>query len=372
MEEKKEDFSAFEKEIASAPAPEPAAQPAPVPAPEPALQPAPAPKPKRDFTMKAWLALVSVLFILSSVCAVYIIITGGIKKQDVITEPAKSTSSLFTSLKKESDETGVAVIRIRGVIMEDTGSSWGATPSASSIARRIRDAAEKDTVKAIILDIDSPGGTVASVQEIYNEILRARNVSNKKVVAMFRDVAASGGFYVAMAADKVIAQPGTITGSIGVIMQTGNYEGLMGKIGVKFDSIKSGKHKDMGSPFRPMTEEERTLLQSMIDDSYDQFFEVVKAARTSINPMNLKVYADGRVFTGRQAFSVGLIDGLGGEDEALALARELTGIADLKIIRQRNDPFRNFFVTLDSFGYKSPVKELQSAAEPKVAYLWTI
>lgn len=321
-----------------------------------------------------WLSILVLLFFISSASGFYIIFSGGIGgKKTVSAEPPSSPSFTRIATPKRVKD-GVALIKVRGVITEPQGSaSWGDPAGASTIAKRIREAADKDNIKAIILDVNSPGGTVAAVQDIYNAILYAREKKGKKVIALFRDVAASGGFYIAMACDKVIAQPGTLTGSIGVIMQTTNLEGLMGKVGVKFNAMKSGKHKDMGSAFRPMTEEEKTLFQELIDDSYAQFFEAVQKARPNINPVELKVYADGRVFTGRKAFSIGLIDGLGGEEEALKLAQDLTGNANLEIINIKTNTFREWFTSLEAeASNKNLTKQLEAAASPRVAYLWTM
>lgn len=331
-------------------------------------------KPKKQPRSTNWMTVLIALFAISSLSGLYIIFSGASKKQTsfetVTRPPAFSTFAGAAS----TGEPGVAVIKIKGVITETQSSGWNTPASASSIAARIREMADRKDVKAIILDLNSPGGTVGAVQDIYNAILYARQEKNVKVIAVFRDVAASGAYYIAMACDKIVAQPGTMTGSIGVIFQTSNFEGLMDKIGVKFSSIKSGKHKDMGSPYRPMTEEEHTLLQEMIDDSYNQFFEAVKDGRPNINPTELKVYADGRIFTGRKAFSIGLVDALGGEPEALKIAEELTGIKNIKVISSvKANSFREFLMSLESRMDSGNVeKQIEAFRSPRVAYLWTM
>jgi protease-4 len=269
-----------------------------------------------------------------------------------------------------TEKTGVAWIKIYGVISQDTSNNPFSRPTgASAIARRIHDAGEDKNVKAIVLDINSPGGTVASVQNIYSEILKAKK--NKKVVALFRDVAASGGFYVAMAADKIVAEPGTITGSVGVIMQTSNLEGLFEKIGVKMEPITSGKYKDIGSAYRPMTQEEKDLLQDMVNDTYTQFFEAVKEGRPQVEESVLREYTDGRIFTGQRAFNLGFIDKLGGEETALELAGELAGIKDPKVIGGRSNDLKDFILSFGaSMDSRSMAKQLQSLTTPSVAYLW--
>lgn len=326
---------------------------------------------KSAASVKGWLILLCTVFTISMLSGFYLIFTGGLRpqvKQEVKKEEGgKIASSL---LKLSSKEEGVAVIKIRGVIEEGSDTGFAAKQSASSIAKRIRALADKKEIKGLLLDINSPGGTVASVQDIYDALLYFKS-QKKPVVALFRDVAASGGFYVAMAADKIIAQPGTITGSIGVIMQGANVEGLMEKIGVKMIPIKSGKHKDIGSAFRPMTDEEVALLQEMIDDTYQQFFNVVKTNRTAISETDLRVYADGRVFTGARAKTLGLIDDLGGEEKAKEYLSTLTGIKDPKFISTGFSGIMDLLNFSSSVEGKLGLGKIEEVASPRVSYLWT-
>ncbi len=229
--------------------------------------------------------------------------------------------------------------------------------------------ADKPEVKALLLDINSPGGTVASVQDIYDAVIYFKT-QKKPVVAMFRDVAASGGFYVAMAADKIVAQPGTITGSIGVIMQGSNIEGLMQKIGVKTEAIKSGKFKDTGSAYRPMTDEERELLQTLINDTYAQFFDVVKAHYPNIPEGLLKEVADGRIFSGAQAKSYGLVDALGGEDAAKQILTELSGIKDLKLLTPDRQTGVMEIISLIEGKTSVLSAAVEGITTPRIAYQW--
>lgn len=317
-----------------------------------------------------WHGTLLILFLISSVCGIYLTVKPGMKcehKQEAKTV----SSSIASSLTAKEAKGSVAWIKVRGVIATDNSSSPFARPQgATAIAKKIREAGEDKNVKALVLDINSPGGTVASVQNIYSEILKAKK-NGKKVVALFRDVAASGGFYIAMAADKIVAEPGTITGSVGVIMQTSNVEGLFEKIGVKMVPITSGKYKDIGSMYRPMTDAEKALLQDMVDDTYTQFFAAVKAGRPDVSEANLTEYTDGRVFTGQRAYNLGFVDKLGGEDEALQLAGELAGIKEPKIISSKSDNLRDFIFSFgSSVESKSLIQQLQSMATPSVAYLW--
>jgi protease-4 len=196
------------------------------------------------------------------------------------------------------------------------------------------------TVAAVVLYIDSPGGGVAPSQEIYSELLRLKE-KDKKVYAYMSTLGASGGYYVACAADKIYAAPGTLTGSIGVILTFTNVEGLFGKIGLSSKTIKSGRYKDIGSPFRPMTPEEEALLGETVDDVYQQFLgTVVEARREAISevlvtsgveePTKYRVrryvmeYADGRIFSGRQAQELGFVDELGNFQKCLTdVARDI-------------------------------------------------
>jgi len=336
---------------------------------EPVKQAAPK-KQTRIFGQSVWAFLLLTTFVVSSVCGVYLTLkpVNACDTPQTAAEEKSDNASSFSRNKKGKGE--VAWIKVRGVIAQDNNSSPFSAPSgASAVAKKIREAGEDKDIKAIVLDINSPGGTVASVQNIYSEILKAKK--DKKVVAIFRDVAASGGFYIAMAADKIVAEPGTITGSVGVIMQASNVEGLFDKIGIKVTPITSGKYKDIGSAYRPMSDAEKALLQDMVDDTYTQFFAAVKAGRPNVAADVLTEYTDGRIFTGQRAYNLGFVDKLGGEEEALQLAGELAGIKDPKIVSSRSEDFREFLFSMgSSLDNKSFVKQLESLATPSVAYLW--
>ncbi len=183
---------------------------------------------------------------------------------------------------------------------------------------------EKREFPALLLRIDSPGGTVGDSQEIHAAINRLKQ-KGCHVVASFGNVSASGGVYVGVSADKIIANPGTITGSIGVILRGNNLSKLLERIGIRFETVKSGLFKDILSPDRALTVEERALLQSLIDSSYEQFVKAVAEGR-NLTEEKVKEFADGRVFTGAQAKELGLIDDLGDENDARILA---TKLADL-------------------------------------------
>lgn len=206
----------------------------------------------------------------------------------------------------------VGVIEVVGVI-EDP----------AKIIEDLIDFRDDGSVKAIILRVDSPGGGVAPSQEIHEEVKKAQ--LEKPIVVSIASVAASGGYYIAAPAQKIMANPGSITGSIGVIMEFTNYQDLLGKIGLRNEVVKSGAHKDIGSAVRPMTEADRRILQSMIGDVHEQFIAAVAEGR-GLDPVKVRELADGRIFTGRQARSVGLVDELGNLEDAIELAASLAGI----------------------------------------------
>ena len=187
---------------------------------------------------------------------------------------------------------------------------------------------EEREFPALILRIDSPGGTVGDSQEIYSAIKRLKS-KGCKVIASFGNISASGGVYIGVAADKIVANPGTITGSIGVIIRGNNLSVLLDKIGIKFETVKSGLYKDILSPDKPLSEEGRALLQNLIDESYKQFTEAVSEGR-NIPVEEVKKFADGRIFTGTQAKKLGLVDEIGDEVVAREIAAEMANI-DIKI-----------------------------------------
>ena len=208
----------------------------------------------------------------------------------------------------------IGLIRVEGIILD-----------SKNIVDELKRYSKNPSVKAILLRIDSPGGAVVPAQEIYEEIQKLKRETEKKVVASMGSIAASGGYYIASASDKIVANPGTLTGSIGVIMEMANVEGLLKKIGVQSVVIKSGKRKDVGSPFRTMSLEEQKLLQSVLDDVHSQFIEAVAKGR-GMTEEEVRPLADGRIFTGRQAKGLGLVDELGTLQDAIELASRLVGI----------------------------------------------
>ena len=201
------------------------------------------------------------------------------------------------------------------------GAISGAT--RERVLKAIKEVEERE-FPALLLRIDSPGGTVGDSQEIHAALLRLRE-KGCHVVASFGNVSASGGVYVGVAAEKIVANPGTITGSIGVILRGNNLSKLLERIGIRFETVKSGTYKDILSPDRALTAEERQLLQSLIDSSYEQFVNAVAEGRR-LNAEEVRNFADGRVFSGAQAHELGLVDELGDEEHARKLAAKLADL----------------------------------------------
>jgi protease-4 len=206
----------------------------------------------------------------------------------------------------------IAIVEIRGVIAQSSG-----------IIDEIHQYLDDDGVKAIILRIDSPGGGVGPSQEIHREVLKVKE--KKKIVTSMGSVAASGGYYIACASDLIVANPGTITGSIGVLMEFTNIEELFKKIGIKGVVLKSGDLKDMGSPFREMTPEEKRVIQEVIDNVHQQFIKAVAEGR-KLDRAKVTQIADGRILTGEQAKQLGLVDRIGNLDDAIDATAKLVGI----------------------------------------------
>lgn len=206
----------------------------------------------------------------------------------------------------------IGVVEINGIIK-----------SSDDILKQLSDFNNDKKVKAIILRIDSPGGAVGPSQEIYSEVMKIRK--NKPVVASIATLGASGGYYIASAANKIVANPGTITGSIGVIIQFYNFQQLLTKFGIKGNTVKSGEFKDTGSPLRDMTKEERAYIQSVIDDVHNQFVEAVSVGR-NLKKENIIPIADGRIITGKRAKELKLVDEMGNFNDAVSLAKKLANL----------------------------------------------
>ena len=305
--------------------------------------------------------LVIFLLILSTICGVWLVLT---RPQQQL--PITSRITLGRS-------NGIGVVYLYGPlsVSRDAGGFMARSRGTDAIVEQLKVLAKDDRVQAVVLRINSGGGTVASVQEVHNAV-RDLKAHGKKVVASFGDVAASGAYYVACACDRIIANPGTITGSIGVIFSVGNVEGLFRKIGVKIEVLKSGKYKDIGSGYSEMTEEERGLLNAMLDRAYGQFVEAVKTGRGFSNE-KVEELAQGQLFTGAQALEAGLIDKIGSYEDAVKEAAELAGIKGEPEIIEAPMPFfgRLLSSITGSLGWRFSPQELVEESSPRLEYrMW--
>lgn len=234
---------------------------------------------------------------------------------------------LSGSMGKESGDV-LAVIEVKGTIVggESGSSLFGEVVAGSeTMMRQIRQAADDSAVKGLLLHINSPGGSAPASEAVYNEILRFKKETGKPVMAVMSDVAASGGYFIALGADDIFANPATMTGSIGVIMQFKNYKKLYQNYGIEVETIKSGKYKDIGNPAREMTAEERELLQTMVDQIYGQFVQAVHDGRGMPEERVLEL-AQGQIYTGMQAKELGLVDHLGNFYDGVQYLAKKAGI----------------------------------------------
>lgn len=275
------------------------------------------------------------------------------------------TIAFIYMLGKSTDDIGfssfggrLAQIDIKGVIID-----------SRDIVRQVKKYQEDSSVKGLVLRVDSPGGGVAASQEIYDQLIKFKS-DGKIIVVSMGAVAASGGYYIACAADSIVANPGTITGSIGVILSYPVADRLMDKIGMRIEVVKSGDLKDVGNYAREVTPEDRKMLQAMIDDTYDQFVNAVAESR-GMEIDVVKQYADGSVFTGRQANEYGLVDRLGTLEDAIAIAGELADLGDDPRVVKERPRKRPFWAAVESlFGVKLSSIMRSGRGWPTLEYIY--
>ncbi|MBT2648248.1 signal peptide peptidase SppA [Bacillus sp. ISL-34] len=328
---------------------------------------------------KRWAALgiAAVLFFVSiAVGAATTLFTAD--TENIIDELFASESAFYEEVIEGDDFTNViAVFDVEGTI-QDTGEASllsSATYNHRAFMDKLKMAEENDDIKGIILRVNSPGGGVVESAEIYEKILDIKKVKKPVYVSM-GSMAASGGYYISAPADKIYASPETMTGSLGVIMQGYNYEKLAKKYGVEFETIKSGPHKDIMSPTREMTGEEREILQDMIDNSYDQFVKIIADGR-GMSEKEVREIADGRIYDGRQAKENHLIDDFGHLDDVIAAMKTDIGKEDAQVIRYTDEAG---FGSLFSMGAQKMLgsdvetavltKILSSSNSPRLMYLY--
>jgi protease-4 len=255
---------------------------------------------------------------------------------------------LFRRSKKR-----VVIVKVEGIIADNDSLGAGRAKVVAALKE-----AQRKKARAVVLRVNSPGGTVAACQEIFDSVVRLKE-KGIPVVASMGDVAASGGVYISMAATEIVANSGTVTGSIGVIIRSSDLSNLYEKVGVSQKVIKSGPHKDMLSTYRSFSKDEERLLQGVIDDSHRQFVEVIAAARQKAS-QEIEEIADGRILTGRQAHKAGLIDHLGDLDLAVDRASSLAGIEgepNLVSIQIRKGLLQKLFGPFSRLGQKSAIGE---------------
>ena len=251
----------------------------------------------------------------------------------------------------------IALVRIQGMLMD-----------SQNIVRQLSNYRHNPNVRGIVLRIDSPGGAVAPAQEIYNEIMKLK-ADHKTVYASMGTVAASGGYYIACAANYVLANPGTLTGSIAAVMAFSNIEELTNKIGVKPIIIKSGKYKDVGSPLRGMKPEERKLLQSVVDDVHQQFVQAVAKGR-GLPVSEVNEIADGRIMTGQQALTLKLVDEMGGLEKTIELLAKKIGVEGRPKVIEEKEKTPFFDWLLQSSLPSRLAATLMPASLPRLQYVW--
>lgn len=263
---------------------------------------------------------------------------------------------VFTPSSNLSFSSKIGVIPIEGAILD-----------SQAITEQLRSFRKDKGIKAIILRINSPGGAVGPTQEIYREV--QRTVETKKVVASLGGVAASGGYYIAAAAKKIVANPGTITGSIGVIMEFVRFEDLLNKIGIKLEVLKSGEFKDIGSPHRELTARDKELISALIADIQKQFVEAVASGR-NLSLEKTREIADGRIFSGAQAKELGLVDVLGNFQDAVELAKNMATIkGDVTLVYPKKSKLDLWDLFLGSAA-DSIAKRIQGM-KTRVEYRWS-
>ncbi|RMF94115.1 MAG: signal peptide peptidase SppA [Candidatus Schekmanbacteria bacterium] len=303
------------------------------------------------------------------VVSIFSVIAGIILLSRKVPEKTTFETSALKSvfpIKKDS----IAVVNIYGEIsFSPVSLPLSMMRGADAIVDQIDRFSKDSRVKAIILRINSPGGTVGATQEIFDAVIRAKQ-KGIKVVASLGDIAASGGYYIACACDRIISNKGTITGSIGVLITSPNLNSLFKKYGIKYNVIKSGAYKDTLAFWRDLTDEERKLLQNTVDNVYEQFLFAVAGGR-NIEVSKLRKIADGRIFSGQEAMEAGLVDELGGFDKAVKVAAELAGIkGEPNLIRNVSIPLERLFEFFEKDSGNRFNRYLSSLPTP-VKYLYS-
>ena len=316
--------------------------------------------------------LVSVVLLAVCGCGAPSLLITPVSGKQALEETTLSRDSFFARDK-------IAVINVNGALISDRRFQFvGEGESPVSLLLEQLDKARCDqAVKGVVLRINSPGGSVVASEMMHQEIKRFRK-TGRPVVAAIMDVAASGGFYIACACDEIVAHPSSVTGSIGVLMQTVDVSGTMSKIGIQTDAVTSGPFKDAGSPLRPLKPNERALFQTMVDGMYERFVAVVVAGRPRLDEDRVRALADGRVFTGTQALEAGLIDRIATLPEAIELVKKRSGVRRGRVVMyHRPHQYKpNYYAqapippSLDVNLFKLDAAGLYDLTTPQFLYLW--
>ena len=301
-------------------------------------------------------------FVVAMTCGLYALLSCvGCSPPSLLVTPVFDSSKLREQTVqggKGFSNDKVAIIEVEGLLINARmGGSWlGASENRMSLfAQQLERASQDPSVKAVVLRVNSPGGTVTASDTMYELLTRFRRKTGKPVIASCQEVAASGAYYVSCATDQIVAQPTTVVGSIGVIFSSFNVEGTLNMIGVRPEVVKSGRLKDMASPFKPLGEEERKLMQQMIDEYHARFVAVVRAGRPLPENATIGDLTDGRVFTGEQAKALGLVDKLGTLEDALDLARQSAGAPHAKAVMYKRP-----------YGYTGSIYATQDLPPPQM------
>lgn len=285
-------------------------------------------------------------------------------------------------VKKPASRTDnrVLLLDIEGIISE-----WGESrifyeteATTTMIRKKLEKALRDERIKAVVLRVNSPGGTVTASDIVYREIKKYKQTAKVPIVAAQMGIAASGGYYISCAADKIMAHPTTICGSIGVIMHSFGFSGLFDMLGIESRVIKAGKWKDVGNPFDEMTEGERAILQQIVDDAYERFLSVVAQGRPNLKPDEIREIANGQIYTASHAMELGLIDKMGDLEDAIEEAKMLANIRDAGVIlyTTSNSPEQNIFsqtaeapsINLDP--QHLSLHTIMDASRPRFYYMW--
>ena len=271
-----------------------------------------------------------VVLVLSAGCTRWRFIVEAVPAEDEFTE-----TEVLRDPGAGSSSAKIALIDVKGLIVDaERGRILGRIENpVSRLSEGLKRAEDDPKVRAVIVRINSPGGTVTASDMMYREVVKFKKRSSKPVVILMGEVAASGGYYVACAGDEIIAYPTTVTGSIGVIIQTFNFSEGMRKIGIKADAITSGTNKATGSPFAPMSPEHRALLQGIVDEFYENFLAIVIENRPAVSPADLNWITDGRVITGSRAVEVGIVDRLGDLRTAMDASKQRAGVSLARLVK---------------------------------------